>query len=622
MRKFAGYVFAFCTFWVIVLSIGAAHGRALKLTENFTYYKTSQVQWGATTLPLAAQLNYEAAIHQIQEGNVDNAVTYLNEAIRLDPSFSDAYLTLSNLKFRRFDTDALYYLVLGFRSFLESFTGQSLLVVNTVLFAAFLLVILTTIICVSFAIRYLPFVTHKISELLRVRFHATFPRLTAYLIILIPFALFPGFIYGICFIVVMTWYFMHRRERVVLMVLVTPFVLLGIFAPKTKQLNPLADPGSFTHLATKAINSSGDARLINDIENCEAPSLKAEKHVCLGLLFLRRENFDTAASHFFSAIELRPNDPMGYINLGNVYYLQGRFEKALEGYRKAAQIDDNDEVGQYNLAQAYIKTLLLAESSTALKKASALGIDKIKQSYAEIARHDIQVYAKTFSNSDLWRIAQIESHGHTGNFLNNVLRPVTRASAGMSAWLLIGAFLTALILSRVLKKRHLSFQCSNCGELTCDNCCYDSGATFLCPACAEMTKGVSSDKVIEALLRQRRQIAIVKRNKTIRAFTPWIPGVRDIFYGRLTRGLALASVFSLSLILLWSKGFIVKDWNSLVTVVPLWKWILPVGGIVVTYSLSLFSKRHYEVRDYRTPNIRQRRKDTVKDDPSLKRASA
>lgn len=623
VNKIAAYILAFCTFGAAMLHYGDARGGAPKLGENFTYYKKTQVQWGAMTLPLAAQLNYEAALYEIKAGNRDKAAVHLEEAIKLNPRYADAYLTLSRVKFRSLDPDALYYLVEGFRTMFGNFSSQSLLVVNAALYAVLLLVFVASIVFFSLALRYLPFLAHRISELLNTRFRAAFPRLSAYLVILVPFALLPGFVYGACLLILVTWYFMHRREKFAVIALVAPFILLGLLTDKIQQINPLADPGSFTNLAARASDSPGNTALIKAIENRTIPGLEAEKHNALGLLYLRQENYDDAAAHFLSAIERNGGNIMGYVNLGNVYYLQEMYEKALEGYRKAAQINDDDAVGQYNLAQAYIKTLLMAESSTALKKASAGGIDEIKLSYAEVVRPGVQVYPKTFSNRDLWRIASIESQGQEGNFLADVLRPITRTSAGSSALLLAAALLAAVILSRVFKDRHLSFQCSNCGELTCEGCCTHTGASYLCPACAQVIQGVSSDKVIEALLRQRRQAVIVKRRKTIRVLTAWVPGVRDVYYGRLTRGVALALLFSASVVFLWTKGFIVKDWNSLVTAVPLWKWIIPIAGTTLTYVLSFFSKQYYEVRNYGTPGIRQRRKETGKEDEfTINKASA
>lgn len=614
MKRFARRAFAFCTFLTILTVSDWASAVPPTLGEKFARYNQTQVQWGATSLPLAAQLTYKKAIYEIQAGSMDEAAALLEQSIRFDPSFPDAYFTMSKVKFRQFDSDALYYLVLGCRVAVGRFSALSLFAVNALLTATLLLVMLTTIVCISFAVRYLPFLAHKIAEFLESRFNASLPRTTAFLIILMPFALIPGFVSGVCLLVVMTWYFMQRRERFMMTILIAPLILLGVFAPRIKQFNPLADPKSFTHLTTKAMHAAGDASLIKAVYQVSVPGLEAEKQNVLGLLHLRQENFETAASHFLRAIELRPGDIMGYINLGNVYYTQGMYEKALEGYRKAAQIDETDPVGQYNLAQAYIKTLLMAESSKALKKASAEGIDQVKNSHAEMARPFVQVYPKTFANSDLWRISRSEGGVHEADFLTQMLQPLTRMSARSSAWLLFGALLLAVVLSRAFRKSHLTFQCSNCGELTCDNCCEDTGGTYLCESCASVISGVSSDKVIEALLRQRRQGVLVRRRKAIRLLTLWLPGMRDIYYGRITRGVLITLTFSFCVIQMWSKGYLVKDWNSLVTSVGLWKWVLPAAGIVLTYAMSVLSKRYLEVRNYRSPSIRARRKDAAKDD--------
>jgi hypothetical protein len=240
----------------------------------------------------------------------------------------------------------------------------------------------------------------------------------------------------------------------------------------------------------------------------------------------------------------------------------------------------------------------MAESSKALKKAAAAGIDRVKNSYAELSQPYLQVYPKTFTNRELWQISRSEGLAHETNFLSQMLHPLTRFSARSSAWMLFGALLLAVILSRAFKKTSLTFQCSNCGELTCDNCCEDMGGTYL----------------IEALLRQRRHGVLVRRRKTIRLLTLWLPGMRDLYYGRITRGVLLTLTFSLSVIQLWSKGYIVKDWNTMVTTVGLWKWVLPSAGIVITYLMSVFSKRYLEVRNYRSPSIRARKKDNAKDD--------
>jgi len=620
VKRFAGRAFAICTFLTILVVSDWASASKPRLGDNFSHYNTTQVQWGATRLPLAAQLTYKAAIYEIGEGDFDRAAGYLEKSILLDPGFPDAYFTLSKIKFRQYDPDALFYLVQGVRAVLGRFSTQSLLAVNGLLTAALLLPMLATIASISFAVRYLPFLAHKVAEFLSTRFNAALPRATAFLLILMPFALLPGFVAGVCLLIAMTWYFMHRREKFMVMAMIAPFVLLGLFSPKIKQFNPLADPGSFTHLASKAMYYAGDTSLIKTIEQTPAPDLQSEKHNVLGLLHYRQENYDTAASHFLNAIEKRPDQIMGYINLGNVYYAQGMYEKALEGYRKAAQVDDTDPVGQYNLAQAYIKTLLMAESSKALKKAASGGIEEVKRTNAAIVRPLVQVYPKTFSNAELWQIARIEGLTHDKDFLSEMLQPLIRTSVKASAWFFLGTLLMAFILTGAFRKKSLTFQCSNCGELTCDDCCTDMAGTYLCKSCAGVVDGVSSDKVIEALLRQRRHGVLVRRRKGIRMLTVWLPGMRDIYYGHITRGVVLTLIFSFSVIQLWSRGYIVKDWNSLVIPEGLWKWVLPMAGIAITYILSVFSKRYLEVRNYKSPSLRSTKKDKLKDESAFSKS--
>jgi tetratricopeptide (TPR) repeat protein len=604
VTRFAGWAFAICTLITAVATSVGAETSPPELGENFARYNRARVQWGATALPLGAQLTYNAATYSYLKGDLEEAKTLLHRSLELDPRFPDAYFTLSKIAFRQFDPNALYFAVEGFRAVSTRFHNQSLFAVNALLITVLLLLILTTVVCITFATRYLPFLAHKIAESLEDKFNAALPKTTAFLIILMPFALLPGFVSGVCMIVIMTWYFMQKRERLLTAMLLAPFVLLGVFSPRIKQFNPLADPSSFTHLASRSMYWSGDPALIKAVERKTVPGLEVEKHNVLGLLNYRQENFDTAASHFLRAIELRPDDLMAYVNLGNVYYSQGMYEKALEGYRKAAQIDDSDAAGQFNLAQAYIKTLLLAESSKALNKAADAGIDDVKETYAHMALPTVKVFPKTFSNGDLWRIAMLEGRTNKTDFISEMLQPLLRMPTRTCAWLLLGALFLAVMLAPLFKKRNLTFQCSNCGDLTCDNCCEDTGGTYLCDSCAGVIDGVSSDKVVEALLRQRRQGVLVRRRKAIRMLTVWLPGMRDIYYGRLTRGLILTLIFALSVIGLWTKGLIVKDWNSLVNTVFLWKWIVPAAGIVIAYAYTVFSKRYLEVRNYRSPSLR------------------
>jgi tetratricopeptide (TPR) repeat protein len=568
---------------------------------------------------LPAQLEYAAAVSAIQAGDLDEAEGRLRRAIELDPGMPDPYFTLAKVDFRQFDPDALYFLVTGFKVAARNFHVQGLFAVNALLVIALLLVMVSTIVCIAFAIRYLPFVAYRLSEILQARFNAVAPRATAMLILMVPFALLPGFVSGMSILLVMTWYFMHKREKAVMFVLMLPLVALAVLAPRLERVAPLSDPGSFVSLSAQGVHSAGDSGLIGAIEAVPAEGLEAEKYNALGILHLRRENYEAAASLFLRAISVRPDDPVAYINLGNVYYLQEMYDKALEGYRKAEQLAPADAVGQYNLAQAYIKTLLLAESSKALKNASVAGIESVKQSFAVPARAEIQVYPRTYGAAELWRIAAREGAAAGADVVDAVLAPLVRMPVRSAAWIMLAALVVAIAMGRAIKPRHLAFQCSNCGDLTSESSCNDERGAYICARCAGAIAGVSSDKVIDALLRQRRQAVLVRRRRAIRLLTMWIPGVRDVFYGKLSRGLVLATLFSLSVVQIVARGFIVEDWHVIEFATPLWKWILPAVGIVIAYAASIFSKQYLEVRNYRTPTLRR---GSARDDEGVRTASA
>jgi tetratricopeptide (TPR) repeat protein len=610
---------AFCTLWgtialagVFSTALGAPRGAELDA------HMREQIQWGATSLPLAAQLEYHTALRYAREGDHPRAEHHLKAAVQLAPGFPDAYFTLSRLKFRQFDPDALYYCVAGVKALLANFSAQSLLAVNVLLIGMLGLVVAMSVVLLGVAMRYLPFVAHRLGESLARRLRAAAPRATALLLILLPFAIFPGLIAGTCVLLVMTWHFMPRRERAVLALIATPFIALGLFESRLETLSPVASPSSFTTLVAKTNYAAGRSSLIDALARVDEGSLRAEKHNAMGLLYYRQAEYDTAAEHFLEAIALKPGDATAYVNLGNVYYAQGAWDKALEGYSKAASVDSIDAVGQYNLAQANIKSLLMAESSKALRLASAAGIDEVRGSIATAALPRVEVYPKTLDRADLWRIAMREGFEQPSRAIAGTLEPFLGFSLRVSAWLLIAAFALSMMLSRAIKSKHLAFQCSNCGELTCESCGEDQDDSFICRGCHDVIAEVSSNKVVDALLRRRRQGVVVKRRRRVRWLTLWLPGLREAFYGRLFRGAMLSFIFGVSLVCLWSRGYVWPDWNSIVHPVALWKWIVPAVGVVLSYLISASAGQHVEVRNYRSSGTHNTRPGSTDiDDPQF-----
>jgi hypothetical protein len=127
---------------------------------------------------------------------------------------------------------------------------------------------------------------------------------------------------------------------------------------------------------------------------------------------------------------------------------------------------------------------------------------------------------------------------------------------------------------------------------------------------------VSSDRVLEALLRQRRQSVIVRRRKSIRWATVWLPGMRHVFYGRFLSGFAVAAAFGACALLLWTRGNVYPYWDSVEFSTPLWKWILPALGVIASYLVALMSRQLYEARNTRTVTTRSTQSDDKSDEAS------
>lgn len=590
---------AICTILALTFLAAPAAEAGAGVSANRDLYRSGQVINGARTIPVLAQMSYRNALNALKNGDKDQAQKHLHLALRYDPDYTDAYFTLARIKATKLESDSPVYFIQAVESLWRTFRTQKLLAVNGAALLAFLLIALNIVACFAFAVKYLPFVAHKLRETLEKRFNTVFPGFVSYVILLSPVVAFIGTVIPLAYLTVLCWLFMYRRERVLIVALIAPLVVAGIVDRHVQLAATLTNPKSLTSLIERANENAGNEYLITEIGRTQRSGLEAQKHLALGLLHYKKGSYYDASEHLFKSISLQPENTAGYINLGNVHFMQGEYEKALRGYRKAEGIDPVDPVCQFNLAQAYIKSLLMKKASRSLQLASECNIESVKSRYARDALEAQLVFPKLFSEKELWTIALEESKCLDESESNEALAGFAGIPRRAGAILLILTLAAAIILSRLIDPEKLTFQCSNCGKLTCNNCCNNERDMSLCRDCAETIKAVSSEKVVDALLRQKRQSVLVRRKKSTRLISMVLPGVRDIFYGRVGRSVVVAGLFSISLTFLIFRGVIVKDPLAVVTQPPLWKIILPVIGIVFSYVLSGISKPNFKFRTQR-----------------------
>jgi tetratricopeptide (TPR) repeat protein len=513
---------------------------------------------------------------------------------------------LARLHAQRFHPDAVYYFVEGIAAQLKRFDGQRFFAINAVVGTTLIFLVASLVVWIALGVRYLPFITHRIAETARSKFNATGARFAVALLLLAPFALLPSYTSAAALILILTCPFMQRRERALSFLMAGLFAACAGLAPTIDRFSVVADPASLTSLIARANESRANVTLARAIAAAPVvdPEIEDDRYVALGLLAMRAGDSEGAAANFLRAISVNKQSAIAYVNLGNVFYVNGQYNKALEGYRKAEEVDSTDAVGQYNLAQAYIKTLLMGESSRALSRAAKMGLDQARESIAEPARSRMSVYQKTFSSAQLWQIAVVEGKYHNPALLANMLETVTGHPTRVNVAIMVAAMVLAFAASRIVKGRKLAFQCANCGELTCDGCCNNELGSVICQACGETVNGVSSDRVLEALLRQRRQSVIVRRRKSIRWSTVWLPGMRHVFYGRFVAGFVVAALFATSALALWTRGYVFPVWDSLEYPTTLKHWVVPGAGVVLAYAIALMSRQLYEARNTRTITTR------------------
>jgi len=311
---------------------------------------------------------------------------------------------------------------------------------------------------------------------------------------------------------------------------------------------------------------------------------------------------------------------MGYVNLGNVHFMQADYEKALQGYRKAESIDASDPVCQFNLAQAYIKTLLMKEASRSLQ-AAGTGVEREKSRYAVDAFDATIVLPRLFSDKELWKLAVAEAKTLDAerSAEGKTLFPWLPGRTG--AVIVILTLLLAAALSRLINPEKLAFQCSNCGMLTCNGCCVEDREMTLCRECAKTVESVTSEKVVEALLRQKRQATFLRRKRSAKFVSMALPGVRDIYYGHVSRGVAVAFLFSVSVVFLVTGGSALSDPTFSATAGSLARMIIAAAGVIAGYALSAVSKPNFSFKSQRHRGSSSRAVETTTESPRDTRAA-
>ena len=106
----------------------------------------------------------------------------------------------------------------------------------------------------------------------------------------------------------------------------------------------------------------------------EAAPTSAVAHSKLGLVYVHKQQWDTASSEFSTAIQLDPTYAPAYSNLGNVCRERGQLDQAIAHYQKAVSMDPDYWIAHQNLGVVYKQQGRVAEAVREFKIATRLSI--------------------------------------------------------------------------------------------------------------------------------------------------------------------------------------------------------------------------------------------------------
>ncbi|WP_342469115.1 tetratricopeptide repeat protein [Ureibacillus sp. FSL K6-3587] len=94
-----------------------------------------------------------------------------------------------------------------------------------------------------------------------------------------------------------------------------------------------------------------------------------------GIKALQEKRYEDAVKAFTEAIEQNPEDPVGYINFGNVLAAMNEIERAERFFQKAITLDEKAATAYYGLANLYYNSECFLEAAKLYQKSIEYGIE-------------------------------------------------------------------------------------------------------------------------------------------------------------------------------------------------------------------------------------------------------
>jgi len=578
-----------------------AVSKTLESIENASLrsYSQTALERGAPSLSVTARIEYREALDLLRSGDRQGAERKLHLAASLSGDYADPLFTLARIELRRGDPGFLPHAVEGIMRLATTFAAQAGLALNAATIAILALMGALAATLAALLVRYWRFLNHRMVELWSRR-SAVPPARYMVLLVLIALALLRlGLALYCAILVVLLWSYLTRKEKGIVVSIMLLLSALSFGARYANCLAPAIDPGSVTRRLALLNERPVSDETIRSVDGIADPRFRAEKDFALGTMLYRLGDYENASRQLLAAVSGATPRASAYLNLGNVYFSQGDYDRALVGYQNAIEIDSTNAVAQYNIGQCYIKKLLFAQAGVWLESANKNGIDRYLTQHPAAALRNAVVYEAGFEPAELWSIARREGAERRAVLLGEVLQPFLLFPFQYLWILFLAGIAAAVIVDRRTPAAWRVMRCDSCLVPTCPACADTQWEITLCHDCASVIKGLSSVKVMEALLRNRRQKVAAQRDARYLWTRFLFPGMAHTYHGRTCAGTILSMAGVGACVVLASSGSPFKDPELVNVPGALWKTVAPLAVLALGFALSSIAKPPKEPRNYR-----------------------
>lgn len=267
----------------------------------------------------------------------------------------------------------------------------------------------------------------------------------------------------------------------------------------------------------------------------------------LGVFAERAGDYGRAQSEYGRAVQADPGDYRPILNRGNVRFTEGDYGEAIRDYIEAAKRTPRAEIF-YNLALARGEAYDFDGQAQAMAKAREISASQVNTWTANptLSRVVPAGYsiARARERIAKWngepKSRRLPGHGSSARAWRELLSPWSLAP--------IGAWMLAMLLERLRRRRGLADECHRCGRAFCNRCRRFGDPSLYCPMCARtFLRKEDVDIEIQVAETRATQRRALWRERARRIASLLLPGSGAILGERPVAGAVTLFLFFLGL---------------------------------------------------------------------------